>query len=345
MKNKFLFIKKIDHVFDMTTDVGFWQFAKGVSPDTSYGYSIDDQARALILVLFLYQRKKERKFLNLAKIYLNFIKKAQRNDGYFHNFADAKGKFIDNIGSQDSFGRATWALGVCHNHGTKTLIEKSLKIFKKAKIRIKNLRYIRSKAYAMLGLLHFYKNSEDSEIEIILHSFASYMIKKYRKTSTGNWRFFENKLIYANAILPYSLLCYSEAFSSEETAEIGLESFNFLDKTCRSKGLPAPIGNKGWYEKGSKKIFFDPQPIDVCDMILAAGKAYDLTGDKKYFKIASEWFAWFFGRNIHNSVFYDLETGGCHDGIRSHKLNPDEGAESTICFHLANLEIERLYKK
>lgn len=337
--------KKTDHIFAMTTKIGFWQFAKKTSPDLSFGYSIDDQARALILVLFLYKKTKAKKYLHLSKIYLSFIEKAQRPDGFFHNFADMKGKFIDNIGSQDCFGRTIWALGTCQLFGTKEIKERAGKIFAKAKNNLRKLRYIRSRAYALLGLLQFDQKNQDEKIKKITKNFADNMVKRFNQSSDSRWKFFERKLIYANAILPYALLCAHQLFKKEEYLAVGLESLDFLDRICRHKKYPAPVGFEGWYEKGKKGALFGQQPIDVCDMILAAAKAFYLTKEEKYFKMAIRWFSWFFGNNVYRLTIYDKKTGGCRDGILKDGINSNEGAESTICFHLANLEIADLNKR
>jgi hypothetical protein len=331
-----------EHIFNLTTRIGIYQFARKTVANKKFGYSIDDQARALILALFLFQKKKKRKYLNLAEIYLNFIQRAQRRDGYFHNFANAQGKFIDKIGSQDSFGRSIWALGVCQRYGTKAIKLRAEKIFHRALKNIIKLRYLRSKAYALLGLLYV---SQEDEIGKISRRIANFMLKKFKKNSHKNWQFFENKLVYANAILPYALLLSYNYFPNPEYKKIGLKTLDFLNRVCRFKNLPAPIGNQGWYTQGGKKALLDPQPIDAGDMVLAAGEAFGLTKDKKYIKMMRDWFAWFFGHNIYGFIFYDRKTGGCHDGIREEKLNPDEGAESTIIFHLANLAIKKIEQK
>lgn len=333
---------KTDHIFSMTSQIGIYQFASGTTPDKNYGYSIDDQARALILALFLYHQKNERRHLKLARIYLNFIERAQLKDGRFHNFADFKGRFIDWVGSEDCFGRTIWALGVCQCYGPRDIKQRAEKIFKKSKSKIKKLRYIRSKAYASLGLVMIYQAKKDPEIKEELLSITKYLVKKFKENSSGRWQFFEDKLIYANGILSFALLFLFEVLGGEEELKVGLKSLDFLNRVCRMKGYPAPIGFEGWYPRGGKKSYFGQQPIDVCDMVLAAAKAYELTKEKKYSQMAKDWFSWFLGNNIYHLKIYDSKTGGCFDGIFKTGINPNQGAESTICFHLANLEISKL---
>lgn len=345
MNSEVFTAKKTNHIFVMTTKIGFYQFAEKTTPNRKFGFSIDDQARALILALLLYQQKKEKKYLALAKIYLNFIERAQRKDGYFHNFADAQGKFIDKIGSEDCFGRAIWALGFCQGFGPENIRQRAEKIFNQAFKNIAKIHYLRSKAYLLLGLLDYWALVKTGKIEKICRLLACSLQRQYKKNSQKNWHFFEKKLTYANAILPYALLSNYEVFKNKKDKEVGLKTLNFLDRACRFKGFPAPIGNQGWYERGGKKAKLDPQPIEAADMVLAAVKAYQVTGSKKYYKMAKEWFAWFLGNNIFGYCFFDKKTGGCHDGTRGKKLNPDEGAESTILFHLADLALKSINKK
>ena len=333
---------KTDHIFSLTNRIGIYQFACGTIPDQKYGYSIDDQARALILALILYRQKKEGRYLKIARIYLNFIKRAQLKDGRFHNFADFRGRFTDRVGSEDSFGRTIWALGICQRYGPKDIKQRAEKIFRKSKPKIKKLRYIRSKAYAALGLVLIYQAKKDPEIKEELLKIFKYLTKKFKENSSGRWQFFENKLIYANAILPLALLSIFETLGNQKALVQSLKSLNFLNRVCRMKGFPAPIGFEGWYSRGRKKFQFGQQPIDVCDMVLAAIKAFEINKGKKYSQMAKDWFSWFLGKNIYHLKMYDSKTGGCYDGIFKTGINPNQGAESTICFHLANLAISKL---
>lgn len=333
---------KTDHVFSLTNQIGIYQFACGTIPDKSYGYSIDDQARALILALFLYQQKKQKKYLKLSHIYLDFIDRAQLEDGRFHNFADFRGRFTDRVGSEDSFGRTIWALGACQRYGPEDIKQKAERIFEKSRLKIKKLRYIRSKAYAALGLVMIYQAKKNLEIKEELTRITKYLAKKFKENSSGRWQFFENKLIYANAILPFTLLSIFGTSGSQEGLNQALKSLDFLNRVCRVKGFPAPIGFESWYPRGGKKSPFGQQPIDVSDMVLAAVKAFEITKEKKYWQMAKDWFSWFLGNNIYHLKMYDAKTGGCYDGIFKTGLNPNQGAESTICFHLANLEISKL---
>ena len=74
-------------------------------------------------------------------------------------------------------------------------------------------------------------------------------------------------------------------------------------------------------------------------MISAYLGAYRITGDKKWRKDAQRTFEWFLGRNDLRLPLYDPSTGGCRDGLHSDRVNQNQGAESTLAFLMALLEL------
>jgi len=334
----------LNHIYQMTSKIGFYQFAKGSTPDLKFGYSIDDQARALILAIEIYRQSGDKKFLKLAEIYLNFIKQAQLPSGFFHNFADKDGKFIDRIGSMDSFSRTIWALGFTISKNIPKLSSRAQIIWEKSSKNIKIFKHIRPIAFSLLGLCYYIKVRPEKKFKKLLENLSESLIKKYKENSQKNWNWFEKKLVYSNAIIPYSLLCAYEILKKEQYKKIAQESLDFLNKTCKVKDKPAPIGFEGWFPRNGQKAIFGQQPIDAADMVLANVKAFQITKDKKYKIKAQFWFSWFFGNNLLNKPLYNKKSGGCFDGLFKDKVNPNQGAESTILFHLANQEIKNLEK-
>jgi hypothetical protein len=97
---------------------------------------MDDNARALIVAVNEAED-------NLANIYLNFIRKNQKEDGSFYNYVN-KDRIVENGEiAEDVQGRVFWALG-------KT--SKGKDIFDKALPYIKNIQSPRAKAFAIMGL-------------------------------------------------------------------------------------------------------------------------------------------------------------------------------------------------
>lgn len=329
------------YIQNMTTELGMVQHAKLDVPDLRFGYSIDDQARALIAIwkyCLLFDHVKQYK--GLIKIYLKFIENAAQQDKFFHNFMDQEGNFIDEEGSEDSYGRTMWALGYVAGNSKilPTLSRKAKKIFYSQLDKSAKLHYLRAKSYLLLGLGHLGEKDKVKEI-------ADQIVKEFEESHIRNWEWFEDGLFFANAILPYALARAYKTVKNKKYLDIAIKSFTFLNKECRYKNIPAPIGQDGWYLKNAKKALYDQQAIDAADMVMCAVALYDNTKDQKYIDIAYEWFNWFYGNNINKMNLYDYATGGCYDGITKEGVNLNEGAESVLVYLLAYLKIIKTIKK
>lgn len=92
------------------------------------------------------------------------------------------------------------------------------------------------------------------------------------------WTWFEPRLTYSNALLPWGLLAAYEVTGDREIRDIALASLDFLIRTMTDarRGIVRPVGNRGWGEPG-KIARFDQQPVDVWKLAMAAEKAYALT--------------------------------------------------------------------
>ncbi len=329
------------YIQNMTTELGMVQHAKLDVPDLRFGYSIDDQARALIAIwkyCLLFDHVKQYK--GLIKIYLKFIENAAQQGKFFHNFMDQEGNFIDEEGSEDSYGRTMWALGYVAGNSKilPTLSRKAKKIFYSQLDKSVRLHYLRAKAYLLLGLGHLNEKNKVKEI-------ADQIVKEFEENHVRNWEWFEDGLFFANAILPYALARAYKTVKNKKYLDIAIQSFTFLNKECRYKNIPAPIGQDGWYLKNAKKALYDQQAIDAADMVMCAVALYDNTKDQKYIDIAYEWFNWFYGNNINKMNLYDYATGGCYDGITKEGVNLNEGAESVLVYLLSYLKIIKTIKK
>lgn len=329
------------YIQNMTTELGMVQHAKLDVPDLRFGYSIDDQSRALIAIwkyCLLFDHLKKYKYL--IQVYLKFIETAAQNDKFFHNFMDQEGNFIDEEGSEDSYGRTMWSLGYVagNNKILPILSRKAKKIFYEQLNKGKRLHYLRAKAYLLLGLVHLKEKTKAKAI-------ADQIVNEFENNHTSNWQWYENGLYFANAIIPYALARIYEISKTKKYLDTAIKSFEFLDKECRYKNIPAPIGQDGWYVKNAKKAIFDQQAIDAADMVMCAVALYDNTKQKQYIDKAYQWFDWFYGNNIHKINLYDYATGGCYDGITKEGVNLNEGAESVLVYLLAYLKVIKTIKK
>lgn len=338
---KFDLAPSLRYVEGMTTELGIVQHAKLDVPDLRFGYSIDDQARALISVWQYCSLFNDiNNYKKLINTYLDFIIVAQQKDKFFHNFMDQGGHFIDKEGSEDSFGRTMWALGYVGgiSQNAPSISRRAKRIFYANLPKAQKLKYLRSIAYTILGT--YYIGEKD-----LIKNLAEKLINNYKNTAVKKWQWFENQLLFANAILPYSLLFGYKLTKCEKYLSIAKKTFNFLNQVCRHKNYPAPIGQAGWYYKGKNKAIFDQQAIDAADMVLCASELYQETHEEKYLEIAKEWFRWFHGNNIHRITMYDYATGGCYDGLTKTHINMNEGAESVLVYLLAYLKLAEIIKR
>ncbi len=326
----------LNHIYNLTTQKGLYQHCRFNEPDKKFGYSIDDNARAIIVAYQYYELFKDQKVLDLAKIYFRYIDRAQMESGFFHNFSSSAGNFIDLCGSQDSQGRTIWALGYMVGKADidPELAKKAKKVMDNFKFDLRSIKYERARAFSLLG--YFYAGDE-----IKVKRIADKLTRKYAKHETETWHWFENHLTYSNAIMPFAMLQAFKMTGREDYKNVGLKSLKFLNTKCLVDGIPAPIGQNGWYMKGQKKALYDQQVVDVCDMILANIKAFEVTNEKKYMKTANLWWSWFFGNNTNNMSLINEETQGIFDGLTHNGINLNQGAESIVCYLLSYLAMAK----
>jgi len=171
-------------------------------------------------------------------------------------------------------------------------------------------------------------------------SFTNYKINWYGVASCDGWSWFEDYVTYANARLPHALLAAYDLTGNKRYLEVGVESLEFLLKLQLIEGKFMPVGSNGWYLRGGERAFYDQQPIEASSTIEALDEALRITGDRRYGELMGKVFGWFLGNNSLDVSVYDVETGGCYDGITVHGLNLNQGAESTVSYLLARLKME-----
>jgi len=336
----------------LTNNVGIVQHTRYQTPDFRHGYCLDDNARALVfLSRYINATKKNKQnVIKLCDTYLSYINICQRPDGWMHNFISFDNHFLDEVGSEDSFGRAMWGLGECATYN----MDKEQKLLARdmlmhSLVRILELKSPRAIAYCLLGLVPFYLATKNKNVKKVIICESITLTSLYNKNDTTKWHWFENILAYSNALLPMALLMSASALHYSEPKKIALESFNWLLEQTEVKDnngliIASPIGNRGWYSKDGKKAVLDQQPIDVSITVLAACYFYKITGDSKYKKTAYRWFSWFAGINIENIKVANFEEGFCYDGLQKKSTSQNHGAESIIALLLAQLEIYNLTK-
>ncbi len=333
---------KLNHLFILTDDTGVIQHAKHSVPNRNMGYALDDNARALVVASRYYDLYKSDKILKLVNTYLSFIFHAQREDGYFHNIMSYDKKFIDKIGSEDSFGRALWATGRLISSKIDPNLKASAKfIFDNAIKHVEKLESVRSRVFSLIGLYYYSKVYKEDNVYNKVVYLADKLVESYNEVSGNDWYWFEDSLTYSNGKIPEALYMAYSITKKKEYLEVAEKSLNFLTSLLILNGKLVLIGHKGWYKRGSERAFYDQQPVDASSVVQLYITAYNITGKKEYYDNAFLAFQWFLGRNMLNQTIYDETSGGCYDGLLPSCVNLNQGAESTISYLLARLSLEK----
>ncbi len=333
---------KLDHLQNMTDETGMFQHALFTVPNYSHGYTTDDNARAL-LVSSLLDELGNNMDLRLSSRYLAFLGYAFNvQTGQFRNFMDYQRNWLEEKGSDDSHGRALWALGTVLNRGNiPSQHGMAAWLFEQTLSAILSTSSPRAWAFALIGIDEYsQKFSGDRRTGQVREKLAERLLKLYQNNRSDEWSWYENELSYCNAVLPHALLTCGKSIPNLLMTDAGLESLTWLSDLQRSNaGHFVPIGSNGFYQKNGVRARFDQQPVEAQAMISACLEAYRITDDKRWNKEARRTFEWFLGRNDLNLPIYDPTTGGCRDGLHSDRLNENQGAESTLAFLQSLLEL------
>jgi len=334
------------HVLRLTDDTGIVQHAKYGIPNLKEGYCLDDNARALIMALMAYQRNKSQEALRLLPIYLSYIHYMQTEDGNFRNFLSFNRQYLDEIGSEDSFGRTIWSLGYLINCAVNNSYrEFALELFHKAVPQFQKLHHLRGIANTLIGIALYLKVfPQDEGMLQQLTEMTRPLVDAYQKNRTDDWRWFEEKMTYDNAILPLAMMHSCEITGNEEVKKIAIESMNFLDKTTLSNGYLIPIGNDGWYSRGGKIPMYDQQAIETMAMVMMNFQAYQIWHEPEYVEKMFLCYMWFLGENTLRAPLYDHETKGCCDGLLPTGINRNQGAESTLAYLISHLTVLKAFE-
>lgn len=329
----------LDHVFRMTTEVGMLQHSRFSTPDPRFGYTTDDNARALLVAAWYASRKRGRAIAPLAGVYMRFVERAQRRDGWFHNFTDASGRFIDERGSEDCLGRVIWGCASALAHGLSGGVSlRAERVLQRSLGVVERLKYPRGVAYAILGLEELSRIAHYGEVaRKYTRRLADGLISAFRHNSGPGWIWPEDRLTYANALIPAGLAAAYLVLKDEECLELAESSMDFLVSSTWRDGCFKLVGNRGWYVRGGTPADYDEQPVDAGYMALACLKLFQATEDDSYVDMAQYARAWFYGRNSKEAWLYDPITGGCYDGLTSGGVNLNQGAESVLALHMASL--------
>jgi len=337
----------IDQIKRMTTDFGLIQFSRIAEPDVSTGYTIDDNARALIALTKNFGLTGNFEDLHSINTYLEYILFCQQADGSFLNYVTINQEFSQqNIGEnlEDANGRAIWALGefLSLQHVISLHLQnKADEAFQKTIPVILKLQSPRAISFCIKGLYYYYQLKKDPKTLEIITQLADNLISKYREISNKNWEWYEPYLTYANAVLPEAMLLAGKCTNRELYKETAKKTFDFLLKTTHVDGQLSVISNIGRHYEGQVKKPYGEQPIEIAYTVLALDTFYDEYKSAGYLTMMRSAFNWFLGENHLHQIIYNPCTGGCYDGLEEFHVNLNQGAESTISYLLARLIMEK----
>src|SRR5690554_2762494 len=340
-------IFSLRHIKRLTDDTGIIQHAKFGIPNLKEGYCLDDNSRALLMVCMAYKQKKKSIALNLMPIYLSYIHYMQNPDGTFRNFLSFNRNFLDEVGSEDSFGRTIWVLGYVMGHAPNDAYYQTARlVFFDAAPNFEKIKSIRGIANTMIGISYYLKaNPEDLDMKMILSRMADVLIDNFEKNSSEDWHWFETLLAYDNGILPLALLHAYPLLETKKVKKVAFEALRFLTSHTLKDGYLSVIGNKQWFVKDKERSIYAQQPIDAMAMVLMYHQAFVITGERGYLDKLFTSFMWFLGENDLRMSLYDFETKGCCDGFEDYGVNRNQGAESSLAYLISHLTVLKAYEE
>jgi len=335
------------HLKAMTTQHGIVQFAKLTVPDMDSGYTLDDNARALIASCLLYNQDRGSEVLRLIPVYLNFIHSCQQATGRFINYIDRHGEphIINRYTNlEDANGRAIWALGHFINYKPKLLAhleDHAMAMIERTLPWVDQLQSPRAIAFTIKGFRLYNKAVKRDKVTAIIKKLADKLLYCFDQASNNQWQWFEPYLTYGNAVIPEGMLLAWLETGITQYRNTAKATFDFLLSQTFVDDKIRVVSNRGWRHKDQEHEVYGEQPIDVAYTILA------LHSFKKVFPLEHDYshriytaLTWFYGRNHLNRYVYSIASGGCHDGLEKSNVNLNQGAESTTCYLMARCVAE-----
>jgi glycosyltransferase involved in cell wall biosynthesis len=334
---------RTEHLLSLVDDCGIVQHARGAIPNRYTGYCVDDVARLVVVALELESRTGDSKWTPVLYRSLAFLYDATDDNGAgMRNFMSYDRRWLDEPHVGDHVGRSIWALGdVLSTAWVPAIVRPSQRLLVSLVRSLQGALSIRTAAYATLGLARLDADRLDDPARELLERCVARLEDAYETSSDNAWRWFEDVLTYDNARLPHALIVGGVALDRDHAVTAGLESLAWLgDESGLADGLLRLPGNEGRHRDEPAPGAGDEQPLDASAFVEAELAAFAVTGDPEHGARAQRAFEWFLGRNRLGRPLYDFATGGCCDGLGELDVNENEGAESTLAFHRAQLVLD-----
>jgi glycosyltransferase involved in cell wall biosynthesis len=327
----------------MSDGCGMMQHSIYIVPDRDHGYCVDDNARALIL---MHRMPPSERTDQLAKIYASFIQHAWNGSrGRFRNFMSYGRHWLEEVGSEDSFGRALWSIGVTAAEARNSDLRRwALHLFDQVSPHACELRSLRTRAFAILGAEAILsRHSAHPLANQIVARFGNALHEALHRHRRDGWNWFEPTLAYDNARLPEALLLAGERLGDRLMIDDGLATMAWIDAVQTApEGHFRAVGTESFGARYEPPLPFDQQPLEAWATVEAAATALRLTGDPRWAETAERAYRWYLGDNDLGMPMAAPDDGGCFDGLMSDRANLNQGAESVLAFQLACVAMARL---
>ena len=341
---------RLEHLKALSDSTGMFQHAVFNVPNFLEGYTTDDNARAYILTALLDELGDSEATVHdtgsLGSTYLAFLWNAfNAGTCRFRNFMSFERNWLEEVGSEDSHGRALWALGTAlgrsRSEGHRSLAGR---LFSRALPATVNFSSPRAWAFTIIAIHEYLRRfSGDREANRVRETLAGKLLDLYERCHARDWEWFEDIVTYDNAKLPHALILSGHWTNRPDVLAAGLRSLRWLmDIQTSPNGCYSPVGSNGFYRRGETRAHFDQQPLEAASMVSACLEAARMTGDRYWSEKAWVVFEWFLGRNDLGLPLFDPHTGACRDGLHTNRVNQNQGAESTLAYLMSLSEMRMM---
>ncbi|MBB6125369.1 glycosyltransferase family 4 protein [Sphingobium subterraneum] len=332
-------------VLRMSDSTGMLQHSILSVPDRDHGYCIDDNCRALMLINRVEDLDVELRD-KWTTIYASFVQHAWNGGaGRFRNFMAFDRSWCEDVGSEDSNGRALWSLGsTARDAPLAKHAEWARMMFDRCLPALSGLQPLRARAFAMLGASAMLEAVPEHErARALLREFGEHLIAHYHAERRTGWEWFESSLSYDNVRLSEALLRAGVRLGDERFIACGLTTLEWITELQQAPdGHFRSVGTESFGRTYADPLPFDQQPLEAQAMIEAAEAAFAVDPSARWVEAGEAAYGWFLGRNDLDRPLATREDGGCFDGLNPQGVNRNQGAESILALQFASCAIKRL---
>jgi glycosyltransferase involved in cell wall biosynthesis len=338
----------ISAVARMSDGTGMMQHGIFSVPDREHGYCLDDNARALLLMSQIENVNPAIRDRWTAT-YASFVQHAWNRDvGRFRNFMNYDRSWCEDVGSEDSFGRGVWALGVtARDAACQQYRDWAAHLLDQCLPHAAELGSPRAQAFVMLGCAALIdaRGVHDGLAGDLLDRFGHQLLALLAEARRPDWAWFEAMLAYDNARLPEALLRAGAVLNKPDFVDCGIHTLSWIiDRQTAPEGHFRAVGSESFGRRYAQPLPFDQQPLEAQGTIEACVAAFAVDPHARWIQRAEAAYRWFFGQNDLDQPLASLQDGGCFDGLMPHGVNRNQGAESILALQLASCAMSRLLR-